>query len=200
VEKAHQTIFVLVPPQAPGSGAEFGLRWPQQVIRPRAVLDPGCGGAPVRAGRRPARGRSGFGPERQERCLINHLTKRMGRVISRFNLAEEWVRSPLFALGDPLDRADLNHSGSPQCLFLMPLIGVNLLREGLELAGGFSGAIPRCVNKGRIPAGRALLDSDDRPAAPMVRQAPALTPTTHRTSMANSHLRRRNGAGLQQNI
>jgi len=50
-------------------------------------------------------GRSGFGAKRQERLLDHHPHKADGRGISRLP-AENGLPSPLFALGDPLDRAD----------------------------------------------------------------------------------------------
>ena len=92
--------------------------------------------------------------------LVTTLTKRMAEDLAEY-YSEVGVRCAyMHSEVSTLDRVkilrDLRRGDYDV------LIGVNLLREGLDLAGGFAGRDSGCRQR-RIPAVHRLADSDDWP-------------------------------------
>ena len=101
--------------------------------------------------------------EAGERTLVTTLTKKMSEDLTDY-LMEYGVRVRyLHSEVDTLERIQIIRElrlGEYDVL-----VGVNLLREGLDLPGGVAGGDPR-RRQGGLPARRDLADPDDRPRRP----------------------------------
>jgi len=109
-------------------------------------------------------GRSGSAERQRTLLCSNHPHQRIAEDLTDY-LPRMGCESPLFALGDPLDRSGLKSFSrfSAMRLFDALIVSTCLARRPRP-AGGFSGGHSRC-GQGRIPAGRRPL-LDDRPGRP----------------------------------
>ena len=101
---------------------------------------------------------------RNERVLVTTLTKRMAEDLSeyllQFGVRVRYLHSDIKSLERIEILRDLRKG------VFDVLIGVNLLREGLDLPEGVPGLHLR-RRQGRLPAGGAFPDPDHRPGRPV---------------------------------
>ena len=132
----------------------------EQIIRPTGLTDPEIEIRPIKGQVDDLLHEIRERAERNERVLVTTLTKRMAEDLAEY-YSEVGVRCAyMHSEVSTLDRVkilrDLRRGNYDV------LIGVNLLREGLDLAGSFAGRDSGCRQR-RISAVDGLADSDDRP-------------------------------------
>jgi excinuclease ABC subunit B len=160
-DKAHQTIFVSATPgsweleQSVGQVAE-------QVIRPTGVLDPVVEVRPSEGQVDDLLGEIRLRAEKGERSLITTLTKRMAEDLTDY-LAENGVRvrylhSEIHSIERIEIIQDLRNG------VFDALVGVNLLREGLDLPEVSLVAILDADKEGFLRAERSLIQTIGRAA------------------------------------
>jgi excinuclease ABC subunit B len=160
-EKAQQTIFVSATPgnwemeQSDGQVV-------QQVIRPTGVLDPIVEVRPTEGQVDDLLGEIRTRAEKQERVLVTTLTKRMAEDLTDY-LAEHGVRVRyLHSEIHSLERIEIIQdlrNGEYDVL-----VGVNLLREGLDLPEVSLVAILDADKEGFLRAERSLIQTIGRAA------------------------------------
>jgi excinuclease ABC subunit B len=160
-EKARQTIFVSATPgnwemaQSVGKVAE-------QVIRPTGVLDPIVEVRPTDAQVDDLLGEIRVRAEKQERVLITTLTKRMAEDLTDY-LAENGVRVRyLHSEIHSIERIEIIQDLRNGAYDV--LVGVNLLREGLDLPEVSLVAILDADKEGFLRAERSLIQTIGRAA------------------------------------
>lgn len=160
-EKAKQTIFVSATPgnwelaQSQGQVAE-------QVIRPTGVLDPIVEVRPTDGQVDDLLGEIRVRADRQERVLVTTLTKRMAEDLSDY-LAENGVRVRyLHSEIHSIERIEIIQDLRNGAYDV--LVGVNLLREGLDLPEVSLVAILDADKEGFLRAERSLIQTIGRAA------------------------------------
>jgi excinuclease ABC subunit B len=160
-EKARQTIFVSATPgnwemaQSVGKVAE-------QVIRPTGVLDPIVEVRPTDGQVDDLLGEIRERAEKQERVLITTLTKRMAEDLTDY-LAENGVRVRyLHSEIHSIERIEIIQDLRNGAYDV--LVGVNLLREGLDLPEVSLVAILDADKEGFLRAERSLIQTIGRAA------------------------------------
>jgi excinuclease ABC subunit B len=160
-EKAKQTIFVSATPgnwelaQSQGQVAE-------QVIRPTGVLDPIVEVRPTDGQVEDLLGEIRLRAEKQERVLITTLTKRMAEDLTDY-LAENGVRVRyLHSEIHSIERIEIIQDLRNGAYDV--LVGVNLLREGLDLPEVSLVAILDADKEGFLRAERSLIQTIGRAA------------------------------------
>ena len=101
--------------------------------------------------------------EVEERTLVTTLTKKMAEDLTDYLLEYGFKVRYLHSEIDTLERIQIIRElrlGEYDVL-----VGVNLLREGLDLPGGLAGGDPR-RRQGGLPPRRDVADPDDRPRRP----------------------------------
>ena len=160
-EKARQTIFVSA---TPGSWelAESQGQVAEQVIRPTGVLDPIVEVRPSEGQVDDLLGEIRTRAEKQERVLVTTLTKRMAEDLTDY-LAENGVRVRyLHSEIHSIERIEIIQdlrNGEYDVL-----VGVNLLREGLDLPEVSLVAILDADKEGFLRAERSLIQTIGRAA------------------------------------
>ena len=160
-EKAQQTIFVSA---TPGSWelAQSTGQVVEQVIRPTGVLDPIVEVRPTDGQVDDLLGEIRTRAEKQERVLVTTLTKRMAEDLTDY-LAENGVRVRyLHSEIHSLERIEIIQdlrNGEYDVL-----VGVNLLREGLDLPEVSLVAILDADKEGFLRAERSLIQTIGRAA------------------------------------
>ena len=160
-QKAHQTIFVSATPgdwelrQSTGQVVE-------QVIRPTGVLDPIVEVRPTAGQVDDLLGEIRLRADKQERVLVTTLTKRMAEDLTDY-LAEHGVRVRyLHSEIHSIERIEIIQdlrNGEYDVL-----VGVNLLREGLDLPEVSLVAILDADKEGFLRAERSLIQTIGRAA------------------------------------
>ena len=160
-EKARQTIFVSATPgnwemaQSVGKVAE-------QVIRPTGVLDPIVEVRPTDGQVEDLLGEIRQRADKQERVLITTLTKRMAEDLTDY-LAENGVRVRyLHSEIHSIERIEIIQDLRNGAYDV--LVGVNLLREGLDLPEVSLVAILDADKEGFLRAERSLIQTIGRAA------------------------------------
>jgi len=160
-EKARQSIFVSATP------GDWELRQSQgqvveQVIRPTGVLDPVVEVRPTDGQVDDLLGEIRLRAERQERVLVTTLTKRMAEDLSDY-LAENGVRVRyLHSEIHSIERIEIIQDLRNGVYDV--LVGVNLLREGLDLPEVSLVAILDADKEGFLRAERSLIQTIGRAA------------------------------------
>ncbi|MFM7676815.1 MAG: excinuclease ABC subunit UvrB [Synechococcus sp.] len=160
-EKARHTIFVSA---TPGSWelAQSQGQVVEQVIRPTGVLDPVVEVRPTDGQVDDLLGEIRLRAERQERVLVTTLTKRMAEDLTDY-LAENGVRVRyLHSEIHSIERIEIIQdlrNGEYDVL-----VGVNLLREGLDLPEVSLVAILDADKEGFLRAERSLIQTIGRAA------------------------------------
>jgi excinuclease ABC subunit B len=159
--KARQTIFVSATPGAWEMDQSQG-HVAQQVIRPTGVLDPVVVVRPTEGQVDDLLGEIRLRAERDERTLITTLTKRMAEDLTDY-LAENGVRvrylhSEIHSIERIEIIQDLRNGDFDA------LVGVNLLREGLDLPEVSLVAILDADKEGFLRAERSLIQTIGRAA------------------------------------
>ncbi len=160
-EKARQTIFVSA---TPGNWelAQSKSQVVEQVIRPTGVLDPIVEVRPSEGQVDDLLGEIRIRAEKQERVLVTTLTKRMAEDLTDY-LAENGVRvrylhSEIHSIERIEILQDLRNGAYDV------LVGVNLLREGLDLPEVSLVAILDADKEGFLRAERSLIQTIGRAA------------------------------------
>jgi len=160
-EKARQTIFVSATPGDWELGRS-GSHVVEQVIRPTGVLDPVVEVRPTEGQVDDLLGEIRLRAEKQERVLVTTLTKRMAEDLSDY-LAENGVRVRyLHSEIHSIERIEIIQdlrNGQYDVL-----VGVNLLREGLDLPEVSLVAILDADKEGFLRAERSLIQTIGRAA------------------------------------
>ena len=160
-EKAQQTIFVSATPGNWEMEQSHG-QVVQQVIRPTGVLDPIVEVRPTEGQVDDLLGEIRTRAEKQERVLVTTLTKRMAEDLTDY-LAEHGVRVRyLHSEIHSLERIEIIQdlrNGEYDVL-----VGVNLLREGLDLPEVPLVAILDADKEGFLRAERSLIQTIGRAA------------------------------------
>ncbi|MFQ6539499.1 MULTISPECIES: excinuclease ABC subunit UvrB [Aphanothece] len=160
-EKARQTIFVSATPGAWELGQSHG-QVVEQVIRPTGVLDPVVEVRPTEGQVDDLLGEIRLRAEKQERVLVTTLTKRMAEDLTDY-LAENGVRVRyLHSEIHSIERIEIIQdlrNGEYDVL-----VGVNLLREGLDLPEVSLVAILDADKEGFLRAERSLIQTIGRAA------------------------------------
>ncbi|MCP9819477.1 excinuclease ABC subunit UvrB [Synechococcus sp. Cruz-9H2] len=159
--KARQTIFVSATPGTWEIEQSHG-HVTQQVIRPTGVLDPVVEVRPTEGQVDDLLGEIRLRAERDERTLITTLTKRMAEDLTDY-LAENGVRvrylhSEIHSIERIEIIQDLRNGDFDA------LVGVNLLREGLDLPEVSLVAILDADKEGFLRAERSLIQTIGRAA------------------------------------
>lgn len=159
--KARQTIFVSATPGTWEIEQSHG-HVAQQVIRPTGVLDPVVEVRPTEGQVDDLLGEIRLRAERDERTLITTLTKRMAEDLTDY-LAENGVRvrylhSEIHSIERIEIIQDLRNGDFDA------LVGVNLLREGLDLPEVSLVAILDADKEGFLRAERSLIQTIGRAA------------------------------------
>ncbi len=160
-QKANQTIFVSA---TPGTWelAQSGTGVVEQVIRPTGVLDPIVEVRPTEGQVDDLLGEIRLRAAKQERVLVTTLTKRMAEDLTDY-LAEHGVRVRyLHSEIHSIERIEIIQdlrNGEYDVL-----VGVNLLREGLDLPEVSLVAILDADKEGFLRAERSLIQTIGRAA------------------------------------
>ena len=160
-EKAHQTIFVSATPGNWELG-QSGSEVVEQVIRPTGVLDPIVEVRPTEGQVDDLLAEIRDRASKQERVLVTTLTKRMAEDLTDY-LAEHGVRvrylhSEIHSIERIEILQDLRNGEYDV------LVGVNLLREGLDLPEVSLVAILDADKEGFLRAERSLIQTIGRAA------------------------------------
>ena len=160
-EKAHQTIFVSATPGNWELG-QSGSEVVEQVIRPTGVLDPIVEVRPTEGQVDDLLAEIRDRASKQERVLVTTLTKRMAEDLTDY-LAEHGVRVRyLHSEIHSIERIEIIQdlrNGEYDVL-----VGVNLLREGLDLPEVSLVAILDADKEGFLRAERSLIQTIGRAA------------------------------------
>jgi len=160
-EKARQTIFVSATPGELELGRSEG-RVVEQVIRPTGVLDPVVEVRPTDGQVDDLLGEIRVRAEKQERVLVTTLTKRMAEDLTDY-LAENGVRVRyLHSEIHSIERIEIIQDLRNGAYDV--LVGVNLLREGLDLPEVSMVAILDADKEGFLRAERSLIQTIGRAA------------------------------------
>ena len=157
----HQAIYMSATPGP--YELERSKRIVQQLIRPTGIVDPRITVRPTESQiddlLEEIRGRV----ERGERALVTTLTKKMAEDLTDY-LKELGVKVQyLHSEVDTLERVAILRDLRLGVFDV--LVGINLLREGIDLPGGDPRGDPR-RRQGGLPAVRLVAHPDDRPGGP----------------------------------
>ena len=135
----------------------------EQIIRPTGLIDPvDRGAAGARPGRRPARARSATRAARRERVLVTTLTKRMAEDLTQYyqelGVKVRYLHSDIDTLERIQILRDLRRGEFDV------LVGINLLREGLDLPEVSLVAILDADKEGFLRSGGSLIQTVGRAA------------------------------------
>ncbi len=155
----HNTIFVSATP----GDYEMGLTTPvEQVVRPTGLLDPEVEVRPLADQVDDVIEEIRLRAARNERVLVTTLTKRMAEDLSdylrKLDVRSRYLHSDL----DAIERVDILRSlraGEFDCL-----VGINLLREGLDLPEVSLVAVMDADKEGFLRSERSLIQTAGRAA------------------------------------
>ena len=160
-ERIGQTIYLSATPGNYELARSAGFV--EQLIRPTGLVDPQVIVKPTHGQIDDLMAEIKLRTERRERVLVTTLTKKMAEDLTDY-LLENGIRTRyLHSEVDTLQRVQLLRELRTGDFDV--LVGINLLREGLDLPGGIPGCHPRC-RQGRIPAECEELDPNDWPGRP----------------------------------
>jgi excinuclease ABC subunit B len=134
----------------------------EQIIRPTGLLDPQTIVRPSEGQIDDLLGEIRLRAERKERVLVTTLTKRMAEDLSDYLAGLDVRVRYLHSEIDALDRVDLIRS--LRLAEFDVLVGINLLREGLDLPEVSLVAILDADKEGFLRSGRSLLQVSGRAA------------------------------------
>lgn len=158
--KVGKTVFVSATP----GNWELGIsqKVVEQIIRPTGLIDPDVEVRPVQGQIDDLIKEIKIRAERKERVLITTLTKRMAEDLTEYlqelGLRVRWLHSDIKAL----ERVELLHDLRVGAFDV--LVGINLLREGLDLPEVSLVAIMEADKEGFLRAERSLIQTIGRAA------------------------------------
>ena len=157
----HQTIYVSATPADYELEKSEGII-AEQVIRPTGLLDPVIDVRPSKNQIDDLLEEIRIRIEKKERVLVTTLTKRMAeefsKYLTKFNINCRYIHSDV----DTLERVEILHQLKEGVIDV--LIGVNLLREGLDLPQVSLVAIMDADKEGFLRSERALTQTAGRAA------------------------------------
>ena len=154
-----QTVGVSATP-GPWEMNEAGGVFAEQVIRPTGLIDPPVDVRPARTQVDDLVGEVREVARKGYRSLVTVLTKRMAEDLTEY-LHEQGIRVRYMHSDiDTLERIEIIRD--LRLGAFDALVGINLLREGLDIPGMRAGRHPR-RRQGGLPAQRDLADPDHRP-------------------------------------
>jgi excinuclease ABC subunit B len=160
-KKVHTTLFMSATP-GPYELEVCGGEIIEQVIRPTGLVDPTIHVRPARGQVPDLMKEIRLRVERQERVLVTTLTKRLAEDLSGYlkeaGLRCKWLHSELDAIERMQILRELREGGFDA------LIGVNLLREGLDLPEVSLVAILDADKEGFLRSGTSLIQTIGRAA------------------------------------
>ncbi|MBI5846376.1 MAG: excinuclease ABC subunit UvrB [Nitrospirae bacterium] len=160
-EKVGQTIYVSATP-APYEVEHSGSRIIEQIIRPTGLLDPRPSVRPVSGQVQDLLGEIRKRAEKDERVLVTTLTKKMAEDLTDYYL-ELGIRTRyLHSDIDTLERVEIIRDLRLGKFDV--LVGVNLLREGLDLPEVSLVAILDADKEGFLRSERSLIQTTGRAA------------------------------------
>jgi len=160
-EKVGQTIYVSATP-APYEVEKSGSRIIEQIIRPTGLLDPRPSVRPVSGQVQDLLGEIRKRVEKEERVLVTTLTKKMAEDLTDYYL-ELGIRTRyLHSDIDTLERVEIIRDLRLGKFDV--LVGVNLLREGLDLPEVSLVAILDADKEGFLRSERSLIQTTGRAA------------------------------------
>lgn len=168
-QRAHQIIYVSATPGAyeltqtrKDAGITTGNAWVEQVIRPTGLIDPYVEVRDADTQVQDIMREVATRAKRQERVLITVLTKRMAEELTRF-MTDEGLRCRyLHSDIDTPQRVEIIRS--LRAGEFDALIGINLLREGLDLPEVSLVAICDADRAGFLRSERSLIQTIGRAA------------------------------------
>ena len=180
-DRIGQTVYLSATP-GPYELSQSGGEFVEQVIRPTGLVDPQVVVKPTKGQIDDLIGEIRKRTERDERVLVTTLTKKMAEDLTDY-LLETGIRVRyLHSEVDTLRRVELLRQlrlGEYDVL-----VGINLLREGLDLPEVSLVVDPR-RRQGGLPAVTAQPDPDHRPRRPQrVRRGPHVRGQDHRLDEA----------------
>ena len=159
--KMRQAVFVSATPAA--YEKENAGQVVEQLVRPTGLIDPVVEVRPARTQVDDVLQEIRERVEINERVLITTLTKRMAEQLTDY-LSDNGVKVRyLHSDIETVERVEIIRDLRLGAFDV--LVGINLLREGLDIPRGFAGGHPRC-RQGRLPALRAQPDPDHRSGGP----------------------------------
>ncbi|GIW70718.1 MAG: UvrABC system protein B [Planctomycetota bacterium] len=159
---AHPRIYVSATPgdyELAKAGPEHVV---EQIVRPTGLVDPPIEVRPTRDQVHDLKAEIAARAARNERVLVTTLTKRMAEDLTEFYLDEGLRVKYLHSDIDSIERAEIIRQlrqGVFDCL-----IGINLLREGLDLPEVSLVAILDADKEGFLRSARALIQTCGRAA------------------------------------
>ncbi len=160
-KKVHTTLFMSATP-GPYELEVCGGEIVEQVIRPTGLVDPVIHIRPARGQVPDLMKEIRARVEKQERTLVTTLTKRLAEDLSGYlkeaGLRSKWLHSELDAIERMQILRELREGGFDA------LIGVNLLREGLDLPEVSLVAILDADKEGFLRSGTSLIQTIGRAA------------------------------------
>ncbi len=159
-EKVRQVIFVSATPAA--YEQKMSSQVAEQVVRPTGLIDPEIEVRPARSQVDDVLGEIGKRAARQERVLITVLTKRMAEQLTEF-LSENGVKIRyLHSDIDTVERVEIIRDLRLGAFDV--LVGINLLREGLDIPEVSLVAIFDADKEGFLRSERSLIQTIGRAA------------------------------------
>src|SRR5262249_11991354 len=160
-KRAKRVLFMSATP-GPYELERTGGEVVEQVIRPTGLVDPIVHVRPARGQGPDLVGEVKKRAERQERVLATPLTKRLGEDLSNYfreaGLRTKWLHSEL----DAIERVQILRELREGAFDV--LVGVNLLREGLDLPEVSLVAILDADKEGFLRSGTSLIQTIGRAA------------------------------------
>ena len=159
-ERIHQVVFMSATPGP--YEYEHSQKIVEQLIRPTGLIDPEVSIHPVKGQVDHLLGEVRAVVERSERVLVTTLTKRMAEDLTEY-LVEVGVRARyLHSEIDTLDRIDILRDLRLSKFDV--LVGINLLREGLDLPEVALVAVLDADKEGFLRSGTSLIQTIGRAA------------------------------------
>jgi excinuclease ABC subunit B len=181
-ESRVKTVLFMTATPGPYELQRCGGEVVEQVIRPTGLVDPVLHVRPARGQVPDLVGEIKKHTERQERTLVTALTKRMAEDLSAYlldaGLRCKWLHSELDAIERMTVLRELREGAFDV------LVGVNLLREGLDLPEVSLVAILDADKEGFLRSGTSLIQTIGRAArnvnAEVILYADKVTDSMHR--------------------
>lgn len=161
LKRLNQTIFVSATPAGWEQEYSHGVVV-EQIIRPTGLLDPQVEVRPTKTQIDDLLGECKLRMERDERVLVTTLTKRMAEDLTEYLLSMGVPARYLHSDIDTLERMAILQALRKGEFFV--LVGINLLREGLDLPEVSLVCVLDADKEGFLRSGRSLIQTFGRAA------------------------------------
>ena len=161
LDRVGQTVYLSATPGDYELGLSDGVV--EQIIRPTGLVDPKIDVRPTKGQVDDLLAEIKDRVDKNERTLVTTLTKKMAEDLTDYLLERGIKVEYLHSDVDTLRRVELLRELREGKIDV--IVGINLLREGLDLPGGIAGGHPR-RRQGGVPALVPLADPDHRSRGP----------------------------------